>query len=122
MLRLTHYEFVSQVRVGTYAIDTHNDNERMLLDGKSARVHVECESTKWYSPARKLLPRTTDWEDKQLSHHISNGQRRLWFVASVWGLVSALGSRLAYVAESEELIETSEECDEHAQNNPCSDR
>jgi hypothetical protein len=31
-------------------------------------------------------------------------------------------SKFAYVAESEELIETSEECDEHAQNDPCSDR
>jgi hypothetical protein len=30
--------------------------------------------------------------------------------------------RIAYVAESKELIETSKERDEHAQNNPCSDR
>ncbi len=64
---------VSQICVDDFARNTNDDNESMLLDGKSARVHVECESTKRYSPTRELLPCAADWEDEQLGHHISDG-------------------------------------------------
>lgn len=64
MLRLTHYKSVSRIRVDSAESNTHDYNERMLLDGKSTRVNVERESTERYSPAREPFPCATDWEDK----------------------------------------------------------
>ena len=64
VLRLTHYDSVSQVYVWRSAADTHDDNECMLLDGKSTRVNVERESTERYPPARELFPCATNREDE----------------------------------------------------------
>lgn len=73
----------------------------MFLDRKLARVYIECKSAKWNSPSRQLFPRTSDWKHQKLSNNVANAQGR--------------------IAESEELVGSSENNDEDCGENPGSE-
>jgi hypothetical protein len=106
------------------SMKTNNDNQRMLFDGKRARVNVERQFAQWDSPAGKQFPSPADWKDKQLSNDISNCQRRLRPVSTVTpkggrlGLfeveagcqtdASAWSRGQTYITQTKELIDTRE--------------
>lgn len=63
-------------------IRTNNNNQRMLLDGKRARIEIEREPAQWYSPAGKFFPSSADRENEELGNYIAN--REGWLIMSVF--------------------------------------
>jgi hypothetical protein len=49
----------------------------MLLDGELARVYIESKLPKGHSPSWKLFPGPTNGEHEELSHNVSDTERRL---------------------------------------------